>query len=153
MTARHAAPPATTPARRSRGRVVLAAVFVLLALNAWVQVARVPLGHSDEPLTLTAMHALIGLAAAAAGWGSWGGMRWAPAAAFLHGFISAVLLVALETILDLGPQARVGLWTGAALLLLFGAWSAWYLRRHTAGYDPPRMAESGFRSTGERSEP
>ena len=115
--------------RRSWGRVALAVVFALLALNAWAEVALVLLGHSDEPVALTVLKTLGGLAAAAAAWGGWAGARWAPGAAAGYGLLTAGMLVALDPLLDLGPDARAGLWTGAAAVLGFALWAAWYLRR------------------------
>jgi hypothetical protein len=119
--------------RRSRGRVVLALVFAVLALNAWAQVLLVPLGRSGDPTALTALQALVGIAGGAAAWGSWTGTRWAPAAAVLYGLVTAGMLVALTPLLDLGPDARGGLWTGAAAVLLFALWAGWYLRRALSG--------------------
>ena len=118
--------------RRSRGRIALAAVFALLALNAWAQVALVPLGRSHDPPALMALQALIGGAGAAAAWGSWTGARWAPAAAVGYGIVTAAMLVALTPILGLEADARGGLWVGAAAVLLFALGSAWYLRRTAA---------------------
>jgi hypothetical protein len=115
--------------RHPRGRVVLAAVFALLALNALVQAALVPLGHSDDPPALTALQAVVGAAAVAAAWGSWTGTRWAPWAALLYGLVTAGMLAALGPLVALDADARRGVWIGAAVMLAFGLWAAWYLRR------------------------
>ena len=115
--------------RRSRGRVALAVVFAILALNAWVQVLLVLLGESGDPGALTVLQALVGIAGAAAAWGSWRGTRWAPVASALYGLVTAGMLAALVPLLGLEPDARGGLWTGAAAVLLFGLWAGWYLRR------------------------
>lgn len=115
--------------RLPRGRVVLAGVFLLLALNAWAQVLLVPLGRSDDPASLTILQSLIGLAGTAAAWGSWSGARWAPMAAVLHGVVTAGMLLALPPILDLGADERGGLRAGAVAVLVFALGSAWYLRR------------------------
>lgn len=116
-------------APRPRGRVALAVVFALLALNALAQVALVPLGSSDDPPPLTALQALIAAAGGAAAWGSWTGARWAPAAALLYGVVTAGMLAALEPLLALDAEARGGLLTGAAAVLLLALSAAWYLRR------------------------
>lgn len=100
--------------RRSRGQVVLTGVYVLLALNAWAQVIAVPLGGSDDPLALTGLQLLVGAAGAAAAWGSWSSARWVPAAALVHGAVTAGMLLALLPLLDLGSEARGGLWLGAS---------------------------------------
>ena len=121
---------------RPPGRVVLAILFVLLGLNAWLQ-----LPFSDEPRVLDALQVAIGLAAMAAARGSWSGARWAPAAALAYGAFSASMLLALPTILSLEPDARPGLFTGAGVVALAGLGSAWYLRRlaqRDAGVHRPR---------------
>ena len=111
------------------GRVVVAAVFALLALNAWAQVALVPLGGSDDPAALTALQALIGAAGAAAAWGTWRSARWGAAAAVAYGVLTAGMLLALGPLLELPSDARGGLRVGAAAVLLFALSSALYLRR------------------------
>ena len=128
--------------RRSRGRVVLAILFALLACNAWAQVLLVLLGRSNEPVALTVLQTLTGAAAAAAAWGSWAGTPWASAAAMLYGIITAGMLAALTPLLHLEAEARDGIWTGAAVVLLFGMLAGWYLRR-AIGRDggSPRIAD------------
>jgi hypothetical protein len=39
------------------------------------------------------------------------------------------MLLSLESVLGLEREARAGLWTGAAIVLAFDLWAAWYLRR------------------------
>ena len=112
-----------------RGRVVLAVIFALLALNAFAQVAVALAGGSGDPPPLVWLQALVGAVASAAGWGSWAGARWAPWAALAYGLVTAGMLLALEPLLGLGPDARGGLRLGAAAVFTFGAWAAWYLRR------------------------
>jgi hypothetical protein len=109
--------------------MVLAVVFGLLALNAWLQVAFVAAGRSDDPLLLTALQVVIGAAGAAAGRGSWTAGRWAPAAAVAYGVVTAGMLLGLGPLLDLAADARGGLWASAAAVFAFALWSAWYLRR------------------------
>ena len=134
--------------RRSRGRIALAVVFGLLALNAWAQVALVPLGRSDDPAALVALQTMIGAAGAAAAWGCWRGARWAPAAAAAYGVATAGMLLALAPLLGLPADARGGLGVGAATALLFGLWSAWYARRHAAPAAPVRPAAGSARGAG-----
>ena len=50
------APAEGRPARRPWGRVVVAVIFQLLALNAHAQVALVPLGRSGDPRPLTLLY-------------------------------------------------------------------------------------------------
>lgn len=115
--------------RRPVGRMILAFLFAAAALNALAQVALVPLGRSSDPALLVALQVAVGLAGAAAARGSWASTAWAPAAALLYGMATATLIVALEPILDLGPEVRGGLWVAAAGILVFAALAAWYLRR------------------------
>ena len=104
----------------------MAVVYGLLAFNAWGQVL-----FSDDPPMLVALQVAIGAAGAITACGSWIGARWAPGAALAYGGATAAMLVALPTILQLEPEARPGLWIGAAAVLCFGAATAWYLRRIT----------------------
>ena len=115
--------------RRSRIRHLIAALFVLLGLNAWWQVVLALLGDGGDPQALILLQLVVGATAAAAAWGAWRGARWAPRASVLYGGVTAGMLVALAPILDLPPDARPGLWSGAALVLLFALAIAWYLRR------------------------
>lgn len=126
-------------ARRSVGRIACAVVFALLALNAWAQVVLALATDPDDLPVLTILQALVGAAAAAAAWGSWSVARWAPVASLLYGLVTAGMLISLEPMLDLGAEARRGLWLGAGIVLLFGLWAAWYLRRDLArrGTLPP----------------
>lgn len=118
--------------RRSRAATVLSVVFGLFALNAWVQVVLALADESSDPVPLTVLQFLVGGAAATAAWGSWRERGWAPLAAIFYGAITAAMLVALVPLLDLGPEARGGLWTGAVMMLLVGIVAAWYLRRAIA---------------------
>ena len=115
--------------RPPTGSLVLTVVHGSLALNAWAQVALVPLGRSDDPAALTALQALIGAAGVMAARGAWTRARWAPAAAVAHGVITAGMLLALVPLLALPADARGGLAVGAAVFLLFALASARYLRR------------------------
>ena len=129
--------------RRPTGRVVLAVLFALLALNAWAQVLLVPFGRSGDPLALTVLQALVGTAGAAAAWGSWTGHRAAPALASSYGLVTAGMLVALPPLLALEPEARGGIWVGAAGVLAFAAGAAAYLRRSLRTPPPVDAASHG----------
>lgn len=118
--------------RRPRSITVLSVVFALLALNAWAQVVLAASGDSRDPLALILLQAAVGSAAAAAAWGSWRMRRWSPHAAIVYGVVTAAMLLALDPLLDLGPDARSGLWTFAVVVLLLGTVAAWYLRRALA---------------------
>ncbi len=118
--------------RRPRGRIALAVVFCLFALNALAQVALVPFGIASDPPPLVALQFLIGLTGAAAAWGSWTGARWAPVAAVLFGLAGSAMFASLPTILGLPPEARGGLLAAAGTILLFALVAAWHLRRAQA---------------------
>jgi hypothetical protein len=61
--------------------------------------------------------------------GSWTMARWAPIAALLYGATTVGLLLSLTSILKLDPSEGSGLRTGAAIVVVFTLWAAWYLRR------------------------
>jgi hypothetical protein len=115
-----------TPVRRSVGRILLAAIFLLLTLNATKEIF-----WSDSPPALRTLQALMAALAAATAWGAWSGARWAHASATAYGFVTAGMLVALEPMLSLPVEARGGLWAGAGVVLLFSLACAWFLRRMT----------------------
>lgn len=114
--------------KRSIPDIVLTAVFLLVSVNAWSQVALVLLGHGRPPL-LTTMQILVGGSASAAAWGSWIGARWASTAALIYGLVSAAMLWALPLILESGSAARPDFSASAVAVALFAVASAWYLSR------------------------
>src|SRR5882672_3329285 len=93
--------------------LVLGAIFGVLALIDWAQVLLALLVHSDNPSTLIALHFGTGAAAAATCWGSWRKTRWTPIAAVAYGALTAALLLALPSLLELPLDARAGLRAGA----------------------------------------
>jgi len=119
----------TSSMPRSRGRVVLAVVFALLTLSAWWEVVNNVMGTNDSPPILSGWQTIVGAMGAGAAWGAWTGARSTPIFAALYGVIAGAMVASLGPILDLPPESRKGLWTGATLVLLFGLWSAWWLRR------------------------
>jgi hypothetical protein len=108
--------------------LILGAIFGILALIDWAQVLLALLGHSDNPSALIALHFGTGAAAAATCWGSWRKTRWTPIAAVAYGALTAALLLALPSLLNLPLDARAGLRAGAAGVLLFALLSAAYFR-------------------------
>ncbi|HUF28673.1 MAG TPA: hypothetical protein VMM18_16960 [Gemmatimonadaceae bacterium] len=127
--------------RFQRSRVALAVLFLLLSLNAWMQAADAALGRSIEPRALTLLQVLVGATAIAAAYGSWSGARWAPWAAVAWGVVTAGLILALDPLLQLAPEARRGLLIGGAVVLVLGGAAGWFLRRavarRPAGTPPP----------------
>ena len=115
--------------RRPRGRIVVAVIFSLFALNAWAQVADNLIFGSSDPATLTLLQALVGSTALLAALGSWWGAPWAPAAALAYGVATAVMLVLLGPLLDLRQEETRGVWMGAMSIALLSVGLAWYLRR------------------------
>ena len=110
-------------------RIALAAIFALLTVNAWAQALLTAIGRSSDPPTLLMLQVLIGATAAATTIGIWRGRSWAAGAALGYGVITGGMIVSLEHILGLGSDARGGLWMGGAMVMLFAALVAWYLRR------------------------
>jgi hypothetical protein len=94
-----------------------------------MQVVFVPLDLTGDPMVLTLLQALMGIAATAAAWGSWAGRRWAPWAALLYALVTAGMLIVLGPLLGLSPESRVGLRIGAVTVVLLGLAAGWYLGR------------------------
>ena len=116
----------TSPPRRSVGRIIIALLFTLLAVNALMETFL-----SDSPPPLRALQALVGALAAATTWGAWSGARWSYAAATAYGFVAGGMIVALGPLLEMPLEERTGLWVGAAVVLVFSLACAWFLRRMT----------------------
>lgn len=115
--------------RPPRGRMMLAVVYGLLSLSAWIQVGGDLFGTGDEQRMLTGLQAMTATSAALAAWAIWAGMRWAPAAAILYGVIAGGMVASLGHLVDMPANERGGLWTGTVFILGFALWSAWWLRR------------------------
>lgn len=116
--------------RKSLFRRVLAVMFSLLALNAWIEAT---IGRSGDPAALTTFQVGVGLAGTLAAWGCWTGARWAPVAAVVYGAVAAAMLMALPIILQVEAEARSGIWSGAAGVAVASLLIAWYLRRTLRG--------------------
>ena len=116
----------TSPPRRSVGRILIAALFALLTVNALMEAFL-----SESPPPLRALQAVVGVLAAATTWGAWSGTRWSYAAATGYGFVAGGMIVALGPMLDMPMEERSGLWAGAAVVLVFALACAWFLRRMT----------------------
>ena len=114
------------PRRRGIGRIIIALLFALLAVNAFMEAYL-----SDSPPPLRALQAVVGALAAATTWGAWSGARWSYAAATGYGFVAGGMIVALGPMLDMPMEERSGLWAGAAVVLVFALACAWFLRRMT----------------------
>ena len=108
--------------------IILSIIFALLALAAWGEVLSVALGHSDSPPLLAALQTCVGGAAAATAWGSWRRRKWASSAALAYGAVTGGMLVFLPSLLGLPAEARAGIWSGAAVVMVFAALCAIYFR-------------------------
>ncbi|HKP16484.1 MAG TPA: hypothetical protein VJT85_10465 [Gemmatimonadaceae bacterium] len=116
----------TMPTRPSLGRIIIAVLFALLSVNAFMETF-----GSDSPPPLRALQALVGTLAVATAWGAWSGARWSYAAATAYGFVAAGMIVALGPLLELPVEERGGLWVGGGVVLVFSLACAWFLRRMT----------------------
>ena len=114
-------------ARRPLG-LVLGAIFGVFALIAWAQALPALLMPSEKPPALIGLQFAIGAAAGATAWGSRRRARWTPIAAVAYGALTAALLLALPSLLNLPIEARAGLRGGATAVLLFAILSAAYFR-------------------------
>lgn len=114
------------PTRPSLGRIIIAVLFALLSVNAFMETF-----GSDSPPPLRALQALVGTLAVATAWGAWSGARWSYAAATAYGFVAAGMIVALGPLLELPVEERGGLWVGGGVVLVFSLACAWFLRRMT----------------------
>jgi peptidoglycan/LPS O-acetylase OafA/YrhL len=114
------------PRRRAIGRIVIALLFALLAVNALMEAF-----EPDVPPALRALQALVGALALATTWGAWSGARWSYAAATAYGFAAGGMVAALGPMLDMPVEERGGLWIGAGVILVFSLACAWFLRRMT----------------------
>jgi hypothetical protein len=114
---------------RSLGHVLVAIVSALLGLMALGQMVRILVGQAGDPRPLVVFQGAMGVTAIAVAVGSWRAAPWAPLAALLYGVITASMLLSLAPMLNLEPEARGGLRTGAATMFALAIWAAWYLRR------------------------
>jgi hypothetical protein len=124
-----------TVARRTTS-IILSVVFGLLALGAWVEVLLAALHRSDDPRALTALQLGIALTGTATAWGGWRRAKWTWGAAIAYGAITANMLAVLPSLIGLPAEARPGIWTGGAAVLVFGLLCAAYFR-----FDGRRQAE------------
>lgn len=116
----------TRARRRTIGQLIVVALFVLLAANAFRETF-----WSDSPTALRIWQAVVCVIATATTWGAWTGARWSAALATLYGLVAGAMIVALGPLLDMPVEERGGLWVGGAIVLGIGLASAWYLRRVT----------------------
>ena len=112
--------------RPSLGRVIVAILYALLAVNALKETF-----WSDSPPSLRALQAVVGVIAVATTWGAWTGARWSAALATLYGLVAGAMVVSLGPMLDMPVEERGALWAGGAVILVFSLACAWFLRRAT----------------------
>jgi hypothetical protein len=112
-----------TARRPPVGQIIVAVLFALLSLNAFLEVV-----SSDSPPMLRALQALVGATAAATAWGAWTAARWSPVLATLYGLTAGGMVASLGPMLDMPVEERGGLWVGAVVILVVSLACAWYLR-------------------------
>jgi hypothetical protein len=115
--------------RRPMARWILGAAFLLLSLNAFVQVVMQLMHMNTDPPALTALQLLNGSAAFIAARTTWCGSTRAWIWSLVYGATGVLLLGSLGPILDLDRAAARGTWMGAAVIAALSLWAAWYLRR------------------------
>lgn len=115
--------------KRPIGLILLTLGFCALSLNALAQVALVLAGRNAEPMSLVLLQLASGVSAAVVAVGAWKRATWSPLASVVFGVVTAGMLVALPFILSLDDEARFGIFSGAALVLLFSVAAGWYLHR------------------------
>ncbi len=125
--------------RRPVGHWVVMALFAAVGVNAMAEVLE---GLTNRPtgslLVVAGLQAFTALLAFLAVAAIWKRAAWSTAVIVLWGVISAVMLMLLEPLLHLGREARSGLVTGALVILVVAACSAWYVRGTPAGAHQPR---------------
>ena len=117
--------------RRPVGATLLAVLYALACGSALRETIDHLVLSNDDPAVLGALQALTAGAALVAALGIWRRARWATSAVIAYGVIAGTMVMLLGPILDLDAEARPGLWVGAAMILVFTAASAWYVRRVT----------------------
>lgn len=119
--------------RRPIGVKLVALLYVLLSLNGLVQAGLRLAGGSDDPLALMGLQFLSGAAALATAIGAWRSARWSSLASLTYGVVTAVMLASLPYLLGLDQEAKMGIWSGATIVLLFSVAAGWYLHRQHSG--------------------
>lgn len=127
-----------TVPRRRIGLVIGVVLLALLCLNAWAQVFRSLVGWDDNPPLLVAWQTVSGAIACVAALGAWRRRPWAPAAAVLYGLVTGTMISMLESIIDLGPEARGGLAVSALVVVCLSLALAWSVRSPQRTYPAAR---------------
>jgi len=118
--------------RRSVVLWIISGLFLLLSLNALVQVAMRLLAMNSDPGSLMTLQLLTGTAALRAAWTAWRRSQTAWIWALIYGATAILLLGSLGPILGLASDEVRGIWIGAGVVGLFSAWASWYLRHKVA---------------------
>ena len=119
------------PRRRPVAIWIVAGVFLLLSLNALVQVAMHLMSMNTDPVALALLQLLTGSAALAAAVTTWrrSGSAWIWA--LVYGATALLLLGSLGPILDLESDEVRGIWIGGGVLAALSVVASWYLRHKT----------------------
>lgn len=115
--------------RRSIGVMLLSALFALAGVEALWEASAMVFQPGENPLPLSWLQLFAGSLALLTAIGAWRRAAWAPWSALLYGAVTTCMLLLLPSLLDLPREAASGIATGAAMVFLFAALSAWYFRR------------------------
>lgn len=125
---------------RTVARVAVVLLFAASGVNAFYEglnEARDIVTHAPEPLPgVMLFQFAVGLLAAASAIGVWRRASWSHRAIVAWGIVGAVFVALLEFLLKLGADARAGLLSGAAAVLVVSAALAWFARRDRRAHLP-----------------
>lgn len=116
-------------APRRLGVRSIAVLLVALGINALVQVPRFVPGWGNDPGLLSLEQLVVGLVGVTAGATAWRHRSSAWILTIAWGVATCILLLSLAPLLDLEPEAAVGIRYGTLVIVAITAWFAWYLRR------------------------
>lgn len=114
---------------RRFGARAIAVLLTALGLNALVQVPQFLPGWGNDPGLLSVEQLVVGLVGVAAGVSAWRHRPSAWVLAIAWGATTCILLLSLAPLLDIEPEAAVGIRYGTLVIVAITAWFAWYLRR------------------------
>jgi uncharacterized membrane protein YadS len=123
-------------------RWIISTMYLLLSLNALIQVAMTLLDMNTDPPALTGLQLLTGSAALIAAGTAWQRSSSAWIWSLVYGATAVLLLGSLGPILDLDRDEVYGIWLGATMLAVVAVGAAWYLRRFAAAGKARRMPPS-----------
>lgn len=118
-----------TQVPRRLGVRAIAVLLFALGLNALVQVPQFLPGWGNDPKLLSAEQLVVGLVGVTAGFAAWRHHASAWVLTIAWGVATCGMLLSLAPLLELEPEAAVGIRYGTLVIVGLTAWFAWYLRR------------------------